>query len=275
MGSTQVIPSFPASVWDGTSPSRPSVTSDSPPTVSDYSRLVSEIQAMQQYLLGQKPSVALISLAPDNYGDAPVGEAVQIAFDGTPLKAIAAVGALNGDTTFEFRVEQSESQNGTFTTLTDSSAIIAANTTRIMSFTPTKPWVRVFGLEPGQDADGNAIGLIVKGPLPATLACTIRPSSYDTDTNGVAVDFGAITGRDILSLVAIGGITGDSTFTVTYEESTNNTDWFVIPNSDASVLNASATLVQRFKRTRRYVRAVLDVGGTDHSGKCAILLGEL
>src|SRR6185436_10973103 len=119
-----MVPSFPNLVWDGTSPSRPDPGTFTPPTASDYQTLVAEVRAMQSFLLGSVDvSEFQLSLGPTIFSAGEAGTAVQIAPDGNAWKAVVGTGAVNGDTTLAFYVQQSMSESGSFETIAESTTL--------------------------------------------------------------------------------------------------------------------------------------------------------
>lgn len=95
---------------------------------------------------------------------------------------------------------------------------------------------------------------------------SIRPSAVTSDTNGSGLDFanGEISTNAILEVGAVSGTT--PTLDVKLQESTDNSSWSDISGATfTQVTAANQRQAIRCLRSKRYVRAVADVGGTTPS----------
>lgn len=112
---------------------------------------------------------------------------------------------------------------------------------------------------------------------------SLRPAAARTaDVNGESVD--TLGFRDGMLVVEAGVIDladANETYVVRIEESDNgSTGWTVVPGITGTITASNTTAVARLSELnvtrRRFLRAVLDVGGTTPSILCTavILLGE-
>ena len=99
---------------------------------------------------------------------------------------------------------------------------------------------------------------------------SIDPASYTATTNGSGVDLRDYDGAMMIfqaGTVDIGN--GDETYTPGVEESDDNSSYSAVAASDmeGTLANMTANSVQRigYKGAKRYIRAVLTLGGTTPS----------
>lgn len=268
MGSTQVIPSFPASVWDGTSPSRPSATSDRPPTASDYSRLVSELQALQQWVrdqIGLIHTVLTSDFLAGNYTATAQGGGVDFGVpDGKPAYLAIVGGALTGDSTWNVQVEESDDASTWAAIQGVNVSSSVALRAEILSFTPTKRYARPNVYISGADHDLYIGTFFGKGALPILPANNVGFAVQHVTgiINGTAVDFGNVTGKFDTAFIIVSNISGDPGGIFTIQQSTNGVSgWSALPGGpsyDAISMGNGSVGSFTFKRTRRYARLHFD-----------------
>lgn len=104
----------------------------------------------------------------------------------------------------------------------------------------------------------------------AALAPTVRTAS----TNGAAVDLISADGP-CFAVQQVGAISEDVTWTGHIEESANGSSWSAIDDAEFAPVDAPNNVQTiAFRRTKRYVRYVGTVTGTDPSVPVAALIGE-
>lgn len=107
---------------------------------------------------------------------------------------------------------------------------------------------------------------------------SIRPQAALTaDTNGVGVDL-QLTDGPVFAIVSAGDIdlaNADETYSFKLQESDASGGTYTdIAGATATITADNTTaLISTNQRTKRWVRAVLDVGGTTPSILCAVLIG--
>lgn len=110
---------------------------------------------------------------------------------------------------------------------------------------------------------------------------SLVPATYSTDQNGAGVDTKGY--NSAVLLVQAGDIdtsSGDETYTVNLQESDDNSTFSTVSGYSVSVTADNQTKVLRIEglgtSRKRYLRAVLDVGGTTPSflGTAIFLLGR-
>src|SRR5262245_44705975 len=107
----------------------------------------------------------------------------------------------------------------------------------------------------------------------ATTGVSVAPNHYTADATGGAVDLLAADGNGF-AVLAVGTVVGDSLFGGSLEESDDQTTWVPIPDVAFPVVaDENTSAVVTFVRTRRFVRAVLDVSGDDGDGYACVLIG--
>src|SRR5262245_32748857 len=107
----------------------------------------------------------------------------------------------------------------------------------------------------------------------ATTGVSVAPNHYTADATGGAVDLLEADGNGF-AVLAVGTLTGDTLFGGTLEESNDGTTWATIAGSSLPIVaEENGSSVVTFVRTRRYVRASLDVSGDDADGYACVLIG--
>ena len=106
---------------------------------------------------------------------------------------------------------------------------------------------------------------------------SIDPASITATTNGSGVDLRDFDGAMVVfqaGTVDTGN--GDETYTPSVEESDDNSSYSAVVASDleGALVNMAANSVQRtgYKGAKRYVRAVLTLGGTTPSINASVLV---
>jgi hypothetical protein len=99
---------------------------------------------------------------------------------------------------------------------------------------------------------------------------SIDPASYTASTNGSGVDLRDFDGALVMFQAGSADTgSGNETYTPGVEESDDNSSFSAVAASDleGSLVNMTANSVQRvgYKGAKRYVRAVLTLGGTTPS----------
>ena len=108
-------------------------------------------------------------------------------------------------------------------------------------------------------------------------AHSLGPANYSATTNGSGVDLQGYSGA-MLVFHAGTADTGnaDETYTPSVEESDDNSSFSAVAASDleGALVNMTANTVQRagYKGSKRYVRAVLTLGGTTPSINASALV---
>lgn len=93
---------------------------------------------------------------------------------------------------------------------------------------------------------------------------SIKPDSRSADNNGVGVDFRSC-GPQVTAILSVGDLAGTSpTIDVTLEESDDNVTFTAISGAAMTQVTAGDQIeaITFFNRSKRYVRAVADHGGT-------------
>jgi len=106
---------------------------------------------------------------------------------------------------------------------------------------------------------------------------SIVPNSYTASTNGSGIDLQGYDGAMILFQAGtVDTGSGNETYSPSVEESDDNSTFSAVSASDleGSLANMTANSVQRvgYKGARRYLRAVLTLGGTTPSIDAAVLV---
>ena len=106
---------------------------------------------------------------------------------------------------------------------------------------------------------------------------SIGPASYTASTNGSGVDVRDFDGAMVVFQAGTADTgNGDETYTPSVEESDDNSSFSAVAASDleGALVNMTANSVQRagYKGAKRYVRAVLTLGGTTPSINASALV---
>jgi len=106
---------------------------------------------------------------------------------------------------------------------------------------------------------------------------SIDPASYTASTNGSGVDVRDFDGAMVVFQAGTADTgNGDETYTPSVEESDDNSSFSAVAASDleGALVNMTANSVQRagYKGAKRYVRAVLTLGGTTPSINASALV---
>ena len=107
-----------------------------------------------------------------------------------------------------------------------------------------------------------------------TCRPTVSPGSYTEETAGTAADLLAGDGG-AFAVLTVGTLAGGTTGGGHLEESANAQAWDAIPGAEfAAVTTAHAVRALTFRRTVRYVRAVLTVSGGSPQAYAAVVIGQ-
>ena len=106
---------------------------------------------------------------------------------------------------------------------------------------------------------------------------SIDPASYTATTNGSGVDLQNFDGAMVVFQAGTADTgNGDETYFTGVEESVDNSSYFPVAASDleGALDNMTANSVQRigYKGVKRYIRAVLTLGGTTPSINASALV---
>jgi hypothetical protein len=109
----------------------------------------------------------------------------------------------------------------------------------------------------------------------AILAAALEPQELTASTDGSAVDLLQADGR-CFAVQAVGAVDGTSpTLAGAIQESADGSAWTAISGATFTTVTAESNVQTiTFDRTKRYVRYVATVGGTEPSFLVAVMIGE-
>lgn len=196
-----------------------------------------------------------------------------------PCFAIQQVGAFSA-TSVTTKVQ--ESPNGSvWTDLATFTPVTAPNNMQVLGFTRTQRYLRcvatIVGGSPSIDIScilGQTNDVNYDFAASAVVGSTLMTQTLTANTNGVAVDLNAGTGR-CFSIQSVGDFTGDELDSAT-QESADQSTWFMIsgPAFDP-VTGANAIQVVSFARSEQYVRIHADVSGGSIAIMVAGVVGQI
>lgn len=212
MGPSQVVTSFPRTVWDGTTASRLSTLTDAPPSKEDWNRLVSEVIALQQEYrdaVGLRVDNGILVTEPAIYGSTTQNYPFQLA-RGIPAFAVIHVGQLAGDEQLQFFIEESDVSTGGFIEIKNVSTGNSIGSW-ITTFTPTKKYQRFRMIRTGEDQQPSYFLFVGNGTVP-TIGLNLMPAvEYAITVSDFVGEYFQVTPYKMHTLlVAVGDITADS-----------------------------------------------------------------
>lgn len=229
MGPSQIVSSFPESVWDGLTASRRSPTTDAPPTKEDWNRLVSEVTALQEWVrtnVGWRPTFIMPGVSAGNYTNSGAFGSVDYGpANGHADFFVGATGPLNGDTAYTFVIQETDrnSISAVWTEITRFT-MSTEDTTNIQTFIRTKRYVRIYLISTGSEIDGAAAGFFGAGTAPREIQVALRPQQVESAATSELVNFTKWVGGqfdDMLFAVHIGGTTDEGYLTTKVQEPDN------------------------------------------------------
>jgi hypothetical protein len=106
---------------------------------------------------------------------------------------------------------------------------------------------------------------------------SIPPQTVNANTNGVGVDLVSCDGRS-QALISFGTLAANTVVYVTVQESDDNTTFAALAdtaNTNTGNLNTSNTVTALgFQRSKRYLRAVATIAGTNASAPMSVEIIE-
>ncbi len=110
-------------------------------------------------------------------------------------------------------------------------------------------------------------------PNAVTVAAAFPPAAMTETDAGPTLDLANADGP-CFAVQLVGSVSSGDTLTGAIEESSDGSTWTAVGGGAFTVASAAGVQTLRFVRTKRYVRWVGTVAGTDPSIVAAVVVGE-